>query len=147
QRHEEGAAELPDAAVAVDERDLAEPRRARVGGAALPQRVGVRVRVDLHRATALETDAEAGDERALDVERLRRGDDAVDPLRVGRRVDLLGREVRDVAHAAPRVRRAALLREARAREEADREVGAGPLEVERVEVERVEAARDLPDLV
>ena len=65
----------------------------------------------------------------------------------GRRVDLLGRDVRHVPHAGARVRRAALLREARAGEEPDGEVGAGAGEVERVEVERVEPARHLPDLV
>ena len=79
-------------------------------------------------------------ERAGDVERLRRGDDAFGPSRVGRRVDLLGRDVRHVAHARARLGRAAFLREARAGEEADAEVGARALEAERVELERVETA-------
>ena len=48
------------------------------------------------------------------------------PLRVGRREDLLGRDVRHVPHPRARLRRAALLREARARQQADREVGPGP---------------------
>ena len=116
---------------------MTRPRRRRSAA----QRVGVRVGVDLDCAAALEADAQARDERAGDVERLRRGDDALRPLRVGRRVDLFGRDVRHVPHARARLRRAALLREARARQQADREVGAGAFEVERVEVERVEAAR------
>ena len=125
------------------------PSRARavVDGAAGLQRLGVRVRVDLHCAPVLEPDAQARDERAGDVERLRRGHDSARPLGIGRRVDLLGRDVRHVPHAGARLRRAALLREARARQQADREVGARSVEVQRVEVERVEPARDLPDLV
>ena len=45
-------------------------------------------------------------------------------------VDLFGRDVRHVPDAGSRLRRAALLCEARARQQADREVGAGPLEVD-----------------
>ena len=88
-----------------------------------------------------------GHERAGDVERLRRRHDPLRPLRVRGRVHLFGRDVRHVPHAGARVRRAALLREPGAREEADGEVGARAGEVERIQVERVEAVRHLPDLV
>ena len=64
ERREERAPELADAALAVDERDLAEPRRALVDGAAPAQRVGVRVGVDLDRAAAVEPHAQPGHERA-----------------------------------------------------------------------------------
>ena len=50
-------------------------------------------------------------------------------------------------HAGSRLRRAAILRKPRAGQEADGEIGAGTLEVERVEVECVEPARVLPDLL
>src|SRR6185503_6050268 len=58
ERVEEGPAELADTALAVDERHLAEPRGALVGGAALAQGLGVRVRLDLDGATPLEADPE-----------------------------------------------------------------------------------------
>src|SRR6185437_11441279 len=57
------------------------------------------------------------------------------------------RDVRHVPHAGACLRRAALLREPRARQEADGEIRPGPGEVEGVEVERVELARALPDLL
>src|SRR5205085_12135493 len=84
ERRQEDRVEPADPSLAVDERDLAEPRRALVDGRPSAQRLGVRLRVDLDCAAALEPHREAADERALDVERLRRADDAVDALRVWR---------------------------------------------------------------
>src|SRR5262249_61778340 len=52
-----------------------------------------------------------------------------------------------MTHARTRLRRAALLREARARQQPDGEIRPRPFEVKRVEVELVEPARVLPDLL
>ena len=112
QRVEEGPAEPADAALPVDERNLAEPRGALVGGAALAQSLRVRVRFDLDRPSAFETDPQAGHERAADVERLGRGNDALGPFGIRGREELLGWEVRHMLDAVPRRRAAALLREA-----------------------------------
>ena len=60
----------------------------------VPQRLRAVVGLDLDRASALEADAEVRDDRAADVERLRCRDDAVRARRIGRREDLLGRQVR-----------------------------------------------------
>ena len=100
QRVVEDGAERADPALAVDERELAEPERAVVDRELRAERVGVLVGVDLDRAAALEADAQAADDRAVaQHERLRRRDVALRPHRVGRREDLLGREVREVAQA------------------------------------------------
>ena len=94
ERVEEDGAGPADAALAVDERDLAEPRRAFVLRAAGAQRVGAcRPR---SRPPGRPRSGRGGPSttRAADVERLRRGDDAVGAQRIGRRCDLLGRQVR-----------------------------------------------------
>src|SRR5436189_851193 len=68
----EGRAELPDAAFAVDEGDLAEPRGVGIVGCALAEHVAASPGLDVHCAAALEPDLEAVDDRACDVARLRR---------------------------------------------------------------------------
>ena len=96
QRVEVGDPRFADASLAVDERELAEPRRALVLRAARAQRVGARLGVDLDHAARLEPHAQPAHDGAAHVERLRRRDDAVRALRIGRGEDLLGRQVRDV---------------------------------------------------
>ena len=91
---------LPDARRAVDERDLAEERRLRVAA-----RAGVRITsapspsaLTSTISPALEADLEpvdAGADPGHD-ERIGRADDALGASPVGRREDLLGREVRHV---------------------------------------------------
>src|SRR5262249_41700126 len=140
QRVVEDRAERPDPALAVDERELAEPSRALVRRRTRPQRLDVLVRVDLERATPFEADAEAADERRVSQnEWLGRRDMAVDPLRVGCGEDLLGRDVREVAEAVPRDEVACLPE--RGREEPDRELGPRPRELDRVERALVQGGR------
>ena len=88
----------------------------------LAQRRAARPRsrpLDLDRAAALEAHAQVAHDRPADVERLRRRDDAVGAQRVGRRGDLLGRQVRRVDHAVDRLH-------AGRRRSAKREVGSRP---------------------
>ena len=120
-----------DPARAVDERELAEPRRAVVLRARGAQRLGVLVGVDLDGAAALELDAQPLDDRAVELERQRRADVAVDPQRVGRRERLLARDVRVVREAVDGRELGGM--PDRRPEEADRQVGARPVEVDRVE--------------
>jgi hypothetical protein len=85
QRVPEDRLERADPAGTVDERNLAEirgPVVLRGGGA---EDVGVRVGVDLNRATLLEADADPVDQRAGVLERFRRGDDPVGAGGIGRR--------------------------------------------------------------
>ena len=131
QRLVEDGAERADPPLLVDERDLAEPRRTVVARGGRPERVGALVGVDLDRATALELDPDPVDVRAVELERHRRRDVAVDPFRVGRREDLLGREVRVVGQIVDRLEVGA--EPLRARHQPDRQIGARPLQVERVE--------------
>src|SRR5262249_24776093 len=128
----EDGAERADASVPVHERELAEPRRAVVAIGLRPERAGVLVRVDLDRAAALEPHPEPADDGAVAKdERLRRRDVPVDAVRVGRREDLLGREVREVPDAEPGGEVAG--EPAAARQQADRELGSGTAELDRVE--------------
>ena len=144
QRVEEDRAGLADPTLAIDERELAEARRALVLGASRAHRVGSLVGVDLHGASALEADA-AARERPC---RARSSgfvadDDPVGTQRVGRGEDLLGRQVRVVVDPVDRRRARLLVREVRRREQADRQVGARAFEVERVEPRVVELLRGL----
>ena len=143
----ERSSELANSTLAVDECNLSETRGAVVGRAALSQSFDVRVGVDLNCTTALEPNAEPGDERARDVEWLRCGHDALGPLGIRRRVDLLRWDVRHVTHPCARLRRASLLREARARQQTNRQIGPRAVEMKRVQVESVELQRVLPDLL
>jgi hypothetical protein len=143
---EEGAAEPADAALAVGERHLAEPRGTLVRGTALAQRLGVRVRLDLDGASILEADPQPGHERASHVERLRGGNDALRPRGIRRREELLRRGVGHMVDPGTRRRTSTLLGGARAGKEADRQVGARPDEPQGVEVELVETRGGLPDL-
>jgi hypothetical protein len=86
-----------DAALAVDERELAEPGRAVVLLRQRAQRVGAAVGVELDGAARLELDADPVDQRAVDLERPRGRHVAVDPERIGGREHLLARDVREVA--------------------------------------------------
>ncbi len=104
------------------------------------QRLAVLVGVDLDRVAVLEAHAQAANDRAVaQDERLRRGDVALRPQRVGRREDLFGRQVREVAQAVgasevggpPGVRR----------QHPDRQLRAGPAQLDRVEAPRRRAAR------
>ena len=83
QRVVEDRLERADPALAVDERELAEPRGAVVLRERRPEGVGALVGVDLDRAAALELDADPVHVGAEELERHRRGDVAVDPRRVG----------------------------------------------------------------
>ena len=83
QRVVEDRLQRPDPALLVDERDLAEPRRPVVLGDGRPQRVGADVGVRLHGTAALELDANALHVGAVELERHRRRDVAVDPLGSG----------------------------------------------------------------
>ena len=75
QRVVEDRAERADAALAVDQRELAEPQPSLVDREPRAQRLGVLVGVDLDRLAALEAHAQTADDRAvLQHERLRRGD-------------------------------------------------------------------------
>ena len=123
--------ERPDPALLVDERELAQPRRAVVLRDRRPERVGADVGVGLDRSPALELDPDAVHVRAEELERHRRGDVAVDPLGVGRREDLLGRQVRVVRQAVDG--REVGAEPLRAREQPDRQVRARPVQVDRVE--------------
>ncbi len=125
----------PDARGAVDERDLAEPRGAVVGRGVRPHQLLAVVRADLDGAAALEAHLEPADDRALDLERVGRADDAVDAARVGRREHLLGRHVRDVPDPDRLVERR-LPR--RLRMKPDGEVGARAAVPQRVEAPRVQ---------
>ena len=71
------------------------------------------------------------DDRAVELERQRRADVPVDPQRIGRRERLLARDVRVVREAVDR-RELGRMPDRRP-EEADGQVGAGPVEVDRVE--------------
>src|SRR5439155_27345072 len=113
-------ARLPDPSLTVDERELAEPRRALVLRAPGAQNVGARLRFDLDDASRLEADAQAAHDRAAYVERLRRRDDTVGALRVRCGEDLLGRQVRDVLDAVDGGRAAS--GKAGGRKQPDREV-------------------------
>ena len=87
----------------VDQRELAQPERAVVDGELRAQRVGARVGGDLDGAAALEADAQPADDRAVaQHERLRARDVALGARRVGRREDLLGRQVREVPQPVAR---------------------------------------------
>ena len=108
QRVEEHRLERADPPVAVDERDLPEPRAAVVLRAGVAQRVGVVVRVDLDRAPALELDPDPVEDRAVELERHRRAHVAVDPERIGCRERLLARDVREVADPVDRLEAAGL---------------------------------------
>ena len=77
------------------------------------------------------TSRPADDRSVAEHERLRRADVPVRPLRVGRRVDLLGRQVREVHDPVDGL--VARRVEGRRRQQPDRQVGPGPLEVQRVE--------------
>ena len=92
QRVVEDGVERADAALAVDERDLAEAGRALVAARSRARRASAPwLGVDLHRAPALEAHPSAPRRSCPpSVERLRRAHHAVDPLRVGRGEDLLG---------------------------------------------------------
>ena len=87
---EEDRARLADPALAVDERDLAEPCGAIVLGDTRTQRVRVLVGVDLNGAPSLEANAQASHDRPIDVERLGRRHNTLGPRRIGRREHLLG---------------------------------------------------------
>ena len=100
QRVVEDRAELADAALAVDERHLAEPGGALVAGDDRAHHVLRRVGVDLDRAAALEAHAQVAHDRAVDQhERLGGGHVPVRAPRVGRGEDLLRRQVGHVLDA------------------------------------------------
>jgi hypothetical protein len=128
---EEDRVQRPDAPRAVDERHLAQPRGALVAAGVGAQDLGVLLGVDPHRAPARELDLEPPDDRAADHERLGRADDPVDALRIGRREDLLRWEVGHVHDAVDGLE--ASCDPARGRQQADAQVGAGSLEMQRVE--------------
>ena len=130
----EDEARLADARRAVDERDLAEERRLRVARELRADHLGaVALGPHLDDPASLEAELEALDERADPGhdERVRRADDALGPAPVGRREDLLGRDVREVLDPALRLERRA--HPARAGEQPDDEIGARPAEADRVE--------------
>jgi hypothetical protein len=128
QRVEEDRLERADAALAVDERDLAQPSRAVVGRGGRAKCVGALFRVDRDGAPSGELDADAGDDRAGQLEWHRRAHVAVDALGIGRREGLFGRDVRKVPVAVHRPEVARLPRGRR--KEADREIGAGAVQAE-----------------
>ena len=99
------------------------------------------VGVDRDRAAALEADAEARGPRlpSAKTSGFVDGDDAVGALGIRAREDLLGREVREVLDAVDRLEER--VRPVRGRQQADRQVGARPLEVQRVEAALVQAPR------
>jgi hypothetical protein len=140
QRVVERRVERADAALAVHQRDLAEPQRTLVAREHRAQRLGALVGVDLHRAAALEAHAQPADDGAVEQDEwLGRRHVAVGALRVGGREDLLGRQVRHVLDAVdcrePRRLPAA------ACEQADGEVGARPVVADRVEAPVAQALR------
>ena len=113
----------PHAGVAVDERDLAEVARAFVGLDLLAHDLLAARRLHLDDLAVREAKLEVADDRALDHERERRADRPFGAAQVRAREDLLGRQVRDV-RLAPRGLGLGG-HPARARREADRQVGAG----------------------
>jgi hypothetical protein len=64
--------------------------------------------IDLHRSSVLEANLEAGDGRPGGEQRLGRGHDTVDALRVGRGEDLFAGQVRVVNDAVRVMRRGAV---------------------------------------
>ena len=86
-------------------------------------------------AAALEAHLEAAHDGALDLQRQRRADGALDAARVGRREDLFGRHVRDVLDPVRLVERGLPVRVG---VEADRQVGARPAVAQVVEAALVE---------
>ena len=99
--------ERADPALAVDERELAEPGRAVVLRRDRAQRVRVSSASIADGPAALELDAQPSIDRAVELERPRRAHVPVDAQRVGRREDLLAREVREVARPSTVVKSAA----------------------------------------
>ena len=90
QRVVEDRVERSDAALGVDQRDLAEAGGALVALADRAHGLVGGVGVDLDRAAALEADAQPAHDRPVrQHERLGRGDVAVDARRIGRGEDLL----------------------------------------------------------
>ena len=94
---------LPDARVAVDERDLAEEARALVGRHLLAHGVRAGLGAHLDDLARLEAQLEAADDRAAERERERRAHGALGAPPVGRREDLLGRHVDEVRDAVDRL--------------------------------------------
>ena len=92
-----------------------------------------------------EPQLEVADDGAAERERPGRAHAALGPAPVGAREDLLGRQVRDVRDAVSRLDPAAA--PADAGNEADREIGAGPREVDGVEIERIELRAAAVELV
>ena len=131
QRVVEDGVERPDPPLLVDEGDFAEPCGPVVLRDRRPKRVDADVGVGLHGPPALELDADALHVGAEELERHRRGHVAVDPRGVGCREDLLGRQVRVVDEPVHGLEVGA--EPPRARQQADRQVRARPLQVDRVE--------------
>src|SRR6185437_7822315 len=136
QRVVEDRVERADPPARVDEGELAEAAGALVALRIRLEHVAVLFGVDRGHPAALEAHLEAAHDRAGELARLGRADDAVDPLRVGRREDFLGREVGPV-RKAPR-RRHAPAHPVRAGQEPDAQIRAGPLQVDDVEATRVQ---------
>src|SRR5215203_2850260 len=140
QRVVEDGAELADAALAVDERDLAEASGALVAGDDRAHHVLRRVGDDADGPAALEAHAQVAHDRAVDQhERLGGGHVPVRPVRIRGGEDLLRGQVGHVLDAVDRLEAGRL--PLRAREQPDREVGARPLVVEGVEAPLGQAPR------
>ena len=93
QRVVEDGVERADAAAAVDQRQLAEAGGARVAIDVGLQHLAVRGRLDRNRPPALEAHLEVAHDGAVELARLRRAHDAVDPLGIRRREHLFGGQV------------------------------------------------------
>ena len=99
----EGDPRPPDAGLAVDERDLAEPDAAFVSGDVRAHHLGAGGGVDLDRLAVLEADLEIAHDRAAEHQRPRRPHRPLCPARVGGAVHLLGRHVGDELDPVHRV--------------------------------------------
>ena len=132
ERVEERRAQPPDTALAIDERDLAEPRGTVVESSAAAKDLTALVGGDLDGAALLEAHDEPLDDRPVEQrERPRGGDDALGASGIGRGEHLLGGEVRHVPDAVHRLATRGL--PLAVRKQAHDEIRARPLEVERVE--------------
>ena len=144
ERVQEDQARAPDARVAVDERDLAEHRRAVVGAHLLADDVHARARLHLDRSAALEAHLEVADDVARERQRLGRANGSLGAAAVGSREHLLRRHVDDVPAAVHGLleRRAPV----RARRQADGQIGAGAAEANAVEPALVQQRPALDEL-
>jgi hypothetical protein len=133
ERVEEEGPGLADTRLARDERDLAEPVGVLVRRELAADEVRPLLGLDLDDPSVLEGELEPANDPAAKRERLARADRPLGAARVGRREDLLGRQVRDVIDAAGGAEAGAA--PVRGREEPDREIRAGAAVAKRVRAE------------